>query len=189
MLADDVWRDNTRLYMDLGFDKIQTIVFFEKKLSYEAVSTLHDPRFPSLTYKRLNLADLDLLLYLDHNSFPWLWWNSREEFEGYIQLPEVYVYMASDGERPVGYASYTMYSGWAHLDRLAVVTDAQGRGYGAAQLLHTLSCMVEAGAHDVALSTQETNFKSHKLYKGFGFQLTKIHSFYGIKLDPSITIE
>src|SRR6476620_7500644 len=28
MLADDVWRDETRLYMRLGFEKIQTIVFF-----------------------------------------------------------------------------------------------------------------------------------------------------------------
>lgn len=190
MVAEEVWRDNPRSFIDLGFDKLQSVVFFEKGLSVEAARALPNSAFPVLQYKRLTEDDLDLLLKLDHTSFPWLWWNSREEFEFYIHLPDVLVYMASDGEEPVGYASFTYYSGWAHLDRLAVIEGHQGKRYGAAQLLHALTLMTEAGKHDVGLSTQATNVKSHKLYKGFGFHLGRdTMNLYGIKLDPSVVIE
>lgn len=190
MVAEETWRDNPRSFQDLGFSKLQSIVFFEKSLSREAVHALQNPPFPALEYTRLTLADLDMLIVLDHNSFPWVWWNSREEFEAYIQMPDVSVYMASDAGHPVGYASFTYYAGWAHLDRLAVVEGQQGKRYGAAQLLHALTLMVEAGKPNVGLSTQSTNIKSHKLYKGFGFHLgNDSMSLYGMKLDPTVVIE
>jgi ribosomal protein S18 acetylase RimI-like enzyme len=189
MLAEEVWRDNPRSFTDLGFDKLQSIVFFEKSLSFEGLRELQNTAFPALDYRRTGVRDLDLLLELDHNSFPWLWWNSREEFEFYVQMPDVSVYVASDAGEPVGYASFTYYPGWAHLDRLAVIEGQQGKRYGAAQLLHALTLMTEAGKHDVGLSTQATNVKSHRLYKGFGFHLgSDAMKLYGIKLDPEVEI-
>ena len=32
LLADDAWRAQSRLYLDLGFNRLETIVFFEKQL-------------------------------------------------------------------------------------------------------------------------------------------------------------
>jgi len=190
LVSDELWRYDAKFLADLGFSKLQTIVFFEKHLSREAVAALENPGFPDLRYTLLKPDEIDLLLKLDHASFPWLWWNNREEFEVYMQMPDVYVYMASDGDRPVGYASFTLYPGWAHLDRLAVVESEQGKRYGAAQLLFVLQRMVEAGKHDVGLSTQATNLQSHKLYTGFGFNLTsETMTFYGTKLDPAVVIE
>jgi ribosomal protein S18 acetylase RimI-like enzyme len=106
----------------------------------------------------------------------------------YLLAGGVSVYIArvgtdvGDGE-PVGYASFTMYNGWAHLDRLAVIESQQGRRYGAAQLSHAMQAMVALGATQVGLSTQEHNIQSHHLYKGFGFHQTRDSmKIYGLSL-------
>lgn len=190
LLSEDIWRAESRFYTDLGFSKLQTIVFFEKQLSSaEIASVAGSARLPALEYSLFSPADLDTLLRLDHNSFPWLWWNSREEFEGYMLMPGVHVLMGLHRGEFVGYASFTMYQSWAHLDRLAVIQERQGQGFGAAQLVHCLGRMVELGARSVGLSTQATNLQSHRLYNRFGFRQTREHMhFYGIKLDPSVEI-
>ena len=190
LLADDAWRDQSRLYMDLGFDRLETIVFFEKELGRgPAAQTGAQGALPQLKYVRFASPVLDDLIALDISSFPWLWWNSREEFENYIGLPGVFVYIARLGGEPVGYSSFTMYSGWSHLDRVAVVEGHQGKRYGAAQLHFVLGKMVEMGAASVALSTQQNNTQSHRLYKGFGFkQSPDVMHFYGARLDPTLTL-
>ena len=182
LLANEVWQDQTRLYMDMDFGEIESIVFFE--LTLERGKHIAVPEWalplPELRYVPVEHSDLEPLLAVDHDSFPWLWWNSRAEMETYLQMRGVYAYLAyCDGE-PVGYASFTLYKGWAHLDRLAVVHRHQGRKFGAAQLVHALRLMANQGASSVALSTQVTNVQSHRLYKGFGFHQTneKMH-FYG----------
>jgi ribosomal protein S18 acetylase RimI-like enzyme len=88
-----------------------------------------------------------------------------------MSMPEVYVFLAKLANEPIGYASFTMYSGWAHLDRLAVVQSVQGRGYGAAQLAHALGTMIGLCARSVSLSTQEHNTQSQRLYSRFGFRV------------------
>jgi GNAT superfamily N-acetyltransferase len=190
LLSDESWRDQARLYMELGFGKIETIVFFEKQLRRESPSpTGSVADLPALRYAPLEPSSLETLLEIDRNSFPWLWWNSLHEFESYVTLPGVFVELAYLGSEPVGYASYTMYSGWAHLDRLAVPAGQQGRKYGASQLHHALERMIEMGAHSVALSTQQTNLQSHRLYRGFGFkQSPDVMHFYGTILDPSLVL-
>jgi GNAT superfamily N-acetyltransferase len=190
LLSDESWRDQARLYTELGFRKIETIVFFEKQLRRESPSpTGSVAELPALRYAPLEPSTLETLLEIDRNSFPWLWWNSLQEFESYVALPGVFVELAYLGSEPVGYASYTMYSGWAHLDRLAVTAGQQGRKYGASQLHHALERMIEMGAHSVALSTQQTNLQSHRLYSGFGFkQSPDVMHFYGTILDPSLAL-
>jgi ribosomal protein S18 acetylase RimI-like enzyme len=89
----------------------------------------------------------------------------------YLIMEDVSVYVARAGGEPVGYASYTMYNGWAHLDRLAVIEARQGMGYGAAQLAHVMRAMQATGAKNVGLSTQEHNAQSHRLYRRFDFKL------------------
>jgi ribosomal protein S18 acetylase RimI-like enzyme len=173
LVAQEVWRDDVRLFEQLGFGLVEKIVFFERNLPsrFDWWAYAAEQEFPLLEIDRVTVADIEPLLEVDHNSFPWLWWNSRDEMGTYMSMPEVSVYRAKLRDEPVGYASFTMYNGWAHLDRLAVVHEAQGRGYGATQLAFALAQMVKRGARSVALSTQENNTQSHRLYKRFGFQL------------------
>jgi ribosomal protein S18 acetylase RimI-like enzyme len=183
LMTSDVWYDDPKAYSGLGIELLERIVFFHKELG-DAKSSQPARELPALDFTLLSLGELDLLLQVDHASFPWLWWNSPREFENYMQMEGVYVYLARLAGAPVGYASFTMYQGWAHLDRLAVIESQQGKGYGAAQLVHTLRAMEALGAGSVNLSTQENNIQSHKLYKGFGFKRARdVLSLYGKYLD------
>jgi len=182
LLSDEVWGDDTPLYVDLGFRQLERIVFFQRELRRLDLAPLADG-LPHLDFRRATVAHLDLLVRLDHASFPWLWWNSPVEFRNYIQLPDVQVYLALLGEKPVGYASFTMYKGWGHLDRLAVIEEEQSKGFGASQLHYILGVMQSVEADSVNLSTQEDNVRSHRLYKSFGFRrTTEKMGFYGREL-------
>ena len=182
LLSDDVWSEDSRLYIELGFRQLERIVFFNRELRHlDLTQSAND--FPLLTFTRADLGQLDILVRLDHASFPWLWWNSLAEFETYLQMPDVHVYVAFDDQTPVGYSSFTMYNKWAHLDRLAVIVEQQGRGFGAAQLQYLLGVMQSMSADSVNLSTQEDNLRSHRLYRSFGFQQsTEKMGFYGLDL-------
>ena len=172
LLSDDAWNDQPRLYSDLGFSQIEKIVFFQRDLrDGGAPGALGE--LPMLDYKIAEQDDIDTLIKIDNNSFPWLWWNSREDMSLYMAMEGVRVYLARAAGEPVGYASFTMYNGWAHLDRLAVIEGQQGRKYGAAQLSNAMQTMVMLGANHVGLSTQENNLQSHRLYQGFGFRQTR----------------
>lgn len=183
LCSDEVWRDHPKMWLAAGFGEVERIVFFQRDLHAKAIG---EPLagLPELEYRQLTSMDLDTLVYLDHDAFPWLWWNSREEFEAYIRINNVFVYAAYAQDGPVGYASFTLYDGWSHLDRLAVTSAWQGRRYGAAQLLHVMQQMAALGSLSVHLSTQQTNVRSHRLYKAFGFkQLSETMTFYGKDLS------
>lgn len=182
LCADEVWRDHTKSWLGSGFAQVERIVFFRRDLR-DGMAGVDPSLLPQLTFRRADLSYMDDLLAVDHDSFPWMWWNSYAEFEAYLQMSSVHAYMAYADNLPVGYASFTMYDGWAHLDRLSVASAYQGRRLGAAQLLHALHRMRELGAASVGLSTQEDNTQSHRLYRSFGFkQQSDTMTFYGRKL-------
>lgn len=182
VLSDEVWNQSPRVYESMGFGHIERIVFYQKDLRGPVSGdSPSDP--PVVTVRRAGWGDIDLLLRLDHESFPWLWWNSRPEFEEYLSISGVSAFLANEDDEPVGYASFSMYNGWAHLDRLAVVSSRQGRRLGAAELVFVLEEMRSLGARSVALSTQQSNTRSHALYRRFGFVQTREQmNFYGLPL-------
>lgn len=114
--------------------------------------------------------DMNLLRELDHACFPWLWWNSDREFLVYGEAPGVELHVASAGDRPIGYIGITAYLGWGHLDRIAVLPDAQGAGFGRAMLAYAVQRLIVAGARKVGLSTQRDNMRSQRLYEAAGFR-------------------
>ncbi|MDQ3928847.1 MAG: GNAT family N-acetyltransferase [Chloroflexota bacterium] len=182
LCADEVWRDHTKSWLGAGFSQVERIVFFRRDLR-DNMAGIEHAAFPQVPIRRADLTYMDDLMSVDHDSFPWMWWNSVAEFEVYLQMSNVYAYVAYVENLPVGYASFTMYEGWAHLDRLAVAPGMQGRRLGAAQLIHALHRMRELGAASVALSTQENNTQSHRLYRAFGFkQQSDTMTFYGREL-------
>lgn len=127
---------------------------------------------------------LEDVLRVDHSAFPWLWRNSREEFEEYLNTPGVRLLVGAAGGESVGYIGFTEFNGWGHIDRLAVRAESHGRGYGSQLLSWTLRRLHEAGARYVQLSTQESNARSQGLYTRFGFKQTRgSYRVYGVFLD------
>jgi ribosomal protein S18 acetylase RimI-like enzyme len=178
LVSDDEWGPNSRAYGQLGFARLERIVYYQLS-PLRLPLTLRRP-LPTLAFSAVGPEPLATAVQVDHAAFPWLWWNSSAEFAHYLRTPGVQVVLGRDGGQPVGYAGFTIAGNWGHLDRLAVVASAQGRGWGAALLAHALILMAQSGVTRVTLSTQLTNIQSQRLYEGFGFRRTHdAHNIYG----------
>jgi ribosomal protein S18 acetylase RimI-like enzyme len=119
-----------------------------------------------------DITAIDHLLAIDQAAFPWLWRNNRREFDVYLRTPGVSVTLLEANGSPVAYVGSTLFAGWGHLDRIAVVPDAQGLGFGRQALASAVDSLRRQGAQRVALSTQRTNRRSQRLYERFGFLRT-----------------
>jgi ribosomal protein S18 acetylase RimI-like enzyme len=130
-------------------------------------------------------AMLDELLALDHAAFPWLWRNSRKEFLAYARMPFVEVWVGRANGRVTSYLSMTHFRGWSHLDRIAIIPDVQGQGFGREALRAAIDRMLEVGASRVGLSTQKNNIRSRHMYELSGFMETPDLNYdvYGILFE------
>lgn len=114
----------------------------------------------------------DAVLALDHAAFPWVWWNSGEEFDTYLRYPGVEVWAGLHQGEARSYVGITQYRSWAHLDRIATDPLHQGTGFGREALRFAASRMILNGAWRIALSTQGDNLRSRRLYESTGFVRT-----------------
>jgi ribosomal protein S18 acetylase RimI-like enzyme len=112
---------------------------------------------------------LQELIDLDHAAFPWLWWNSQEEFHAYARMPFVEIWVGRIDGKVTSYIGITHFRRWAHLDRIAIMPDVQGQGLGRETLSFAVERMLEMGAERVGLSTQRNNTRSRHLYERSGF--------------------
>jgi ribosomal protein S18 acetylase RimI-like enzyme len=159
-----------RWYAELGFELIQEIMVYE----LHGLPAVRPARPLRLRFERITSPTAPPeLLEVDHRAFPYLWWNSEEEFENYLEQPHVRVYLGRDAAgEAVAYAGITLYQGWGHLDRLAVLPDRQGQGYGLETLAFAAEQVYATGARRLGLSTQADNERSQRLYERFGFRRT-----------------
>ena len=189
VVSTDEQNDRTGFYTQQGFEEIERIIYYEK-LDMRTDFSYQGETLNMVQYTPALMPDL---LYVDHASFPWLWWNSQPEFEYYVAQPEVTLYLAytQSLRRPVGYFGFTLFERWSHLDRLAVVSDLQSRGAGAYQLAYAFDLMRKRGARRCTLSTQGNNFRSQRLYEGFGFRRVRSleYSIVGKWLKPRQQLE
>lgn len=178
-----------RFYEKAGLDLIEEVVTYELDRPKRQTEVDADLRFDP--FDPDDEQSLDALVELDHLAFPWLWWNSRREFEMYAMTPGVEVYLGRQGDRVVSYVGLTHFGGWGHLDRIAVNPAAQGRGLGAASLSFVIDRLVRRGARRIGLSTQRENTRSRQLYQRFGFRRAREHDYrlYGARLgEPAFNV-
>jgi len=146
----------------------------EDVIAYELTSLPSAPASrPGLSFHRVRADDagaVGTLLALDRVAFPWLWWNSVEEFASYLGSNLVEAAIGTlDGE-PVCYVGLTRYTNATHLDRIAVRPDRQGEGIGRAGLTWVIDRVRVNRAAPLGLSTQRTNARSRALYESLGFR-------------------
>jgi GNAT superfamily N-acetyltransferase len=173
-------------YAGASLDPVEDIIV------YELVKVRPSPpRLQGLTFEQFdpdNVAQFEGLLELDHQSFPWLWWNSADEFLEYAGAPGVQIDVGRDETgRIVAYTGTTRFRTWGHLDRIAVAPDVQGRGLGKAALDWAVMTLARSGAKRVGLSTQARNTRSRQLYESYGFRRSPSHDYriYARRTDGS----
>jgi ribosomal protein S18 acetylase RimI-like enzyme len=139
------------------------------------------------------LSDEELrdLTMVDWGAFPWLWQNSRDEFRDYFAQTGVEIYLLRDQGAPVGYLGLTVFPGWGHIDRLAILPSKQGSGLGRALTEFAISRLIALGAVRVGLSTQHRNVRSQALYTHLGFrrQVTGDYRIFGRALWQNDSID
>ena len=169
-------------YEKHGLERIEQIITYEHTQPERFLVSLRDRRqqFFQLTGESGALGTK--ILELDHSAFPWLWWNSAEEFTSYLRLPNTGIWAGMIEGEVVSYVGFTHYRNWSHLDRIAIRPDVQRQGYGREALHFAVERMVEHGATTVALSTQGNNAASRRMYESVGFRATPEHDYdvYGI---------
>jgi ribosomal protein S18 acetylase RimI-like enzyme len=122
-------------------------------------------------------GDLELLIEIDRAAFPWLWRNSEAEFQQYWFSPGVEIWLAEANSRAVAYIGTTAFPGWGHIDRIAVHPEHQSRGYGTELIRFVIDRLRRHGARRIALSTQEDNLESQRLYRRLGFRRAEDHDY------------
>jgi ribosomal protein S18 acetylase RimI-like enzyme len=163
-------------YAGASLDPVEDIIVYELARVRPA-----PPRLQGLGFEPFDPDDVDQfdgLLELDHQSFPWLWWNSADEFLEYASAPGVQIDVGRDvTDRVVAYTGTTRFRTWGHLDRIAVAPDVQGRGLGKAALDWAVMSLARSGAKRVGLSTQARNTRSRQLYESYGFRRSPSHDY------------
>jgi ribosomal protein S18 acetylase RimI-like enzyme len=139
----------------------------------------------------LTPQSLEELVAVDWDAFPWLWRNSEDEFRDYFTQPGVELFLLREHGEPIGYLGLTVFPGWGHIDRLAVVQAEQGRGWGRALTEFAIAHIASLGAVRVALSTQQRNERSQALYSRLGFkrQVAGDYRIYGHTLWQNDSVD
>jgi len=173
-------------YVRNGLDLLESIITYEHTDPGAFLASLDTYRQQFLPVDRRRPDLAAALLTLDHEAFPWLWWNSEAEFASYMQMPRVELWAGLHGDEVVSYIGITHFRGWGHLDRIAIRPDVQRQGFGREALHFAVRCMVQHGARRVGLSTQGANGRSRRLYESVGFRETPDHNYgvYGAMFAP-----
>ena len=158
-------------YRDLllasGFTSRQSIVLLERDEPLPLGASLP----VGFSIRPIKQNDLPAIASVDAAAFDPLWQNSLPALERAYPQAVMSTVAEVDGQ-VIGYQLSTRNPRGAHLARLAVRPDVQGRGIGYA-LVADLIC--QAGQYDVAhlsVNTQSDNPESLVLYKRAGFRDT-----------------
>jgi ribosomal protein S18 acetylase RimI-like enzyme len=162
-------------YERAGLEMLEEVITYQIGIGREPWSG--SDRIRLVRVDANDAAAIDLVTNIDQASFPWLWRNNRAEFDVYLQTPGVEVWLVEADGEPVAYFGVTLFPDWGHLDRVAVVPEQQGRGFGLETLGLAVDTMRQQGARRVGLSTQRTNERSQRLYDRFGFKRTPEHDY------------
>ncbi len=85
-----------------------------------------------------------------------------------IALVEERLIVAEEGGRIIGYTLSTVDRGSGTIGRIAVLSEARGRGVGSALLRDAAGALARAGAGTISLCTQEGNTAAQALYMRLG---------------------
>ncbi|MFN8451789.1 MAG: GNAT family N-acetyltransferase [Anaerolineae bacterium] len=151
----------------LGFHYTEEIITFRRAQT----DTPKDPPPDGLTIRLATPDDLPTIRAVDNSAFAAPWQMDGEELRQAQRISASCTVAQIDGD-VVGYQLSTLYFDGAHLARLAVKPEAQGRGVARSLLIDVLQRFARRNVHSMTVNTQLSNVRSQHLYTGFGFERT-----------------
>ena len=154
------------LLQESGFIESNRVIFLEHQ------GKIGPPVIPAGALLRAyRSSDLQAVHEVDREAFDGLWLYSRPVLSAALAQAASVTVLEAEG-RVAGYQLSTASALGAHLARLAVRPDFQGRGYGRALVEHLLHKFEQRGFDRVSVNTQEDNAPSLRLYRRLGFRET-----------------
>lgn len=150
-----------------GFEVVQNIILLRLDI-YRARSF---PAPHGIRIRPMRQEDLPVVAQIDRAAFGPFWHNSAAS----LQLAYAQAVCATVAEGDSGIAGYQISTGnlhRAHLARLGVRPEAQGRGVGTALMDDLVRRLAQDRIEDLSVNTQADNAASLALYRKIGFART-----------------
>ena len=148
----------------LGFQYGEEIITLARA-GYDIPTTL--PNQPRIRVAEIH--DIPQLATLDQAAFEPPWQMSLYDLRQAYRIASSCTVAVQD-ELILGFQISTFFFDGAHLARLAVHPNAQGKGIGGALLGNLLERYTRRSIQMMTVNTQESNFQSRRLYQRFGFE-------------------
>lgn len=171
-----------QLLLESGFALRQHIVLLEWAEQPAQQFSLPE----NIRIREMTIDDLPRVVDVDAAAFEPLWHNSLGALtKAFSQA--LYATVAEDASGLIGYQLSTGNSFGAHLARLAVRPEAQGRGLGSALVRDLILSLKERDSLSrITVNTQNNNSTSLALYHKLGFQRTgEQFPVYTCQVEPS----
>jgi ribosomal protein S18 acetylase RimI-like enzyme len=153
------------LLLSSGFELKQNIVLLERKNQ----NTRFFPAPGGIRIRSMRDADMPAVAQVDLSSFGQFWHNTQNTLErACLQCASATV-AEDDSGVIVGYQLSTKSPLGAHLARLGVAPEAQGRGVGSALVSHLIQSFESSQLSRLSVNTQADNTASLALYQKLGF--------------------
>jgi ribosomal protein S18 acetylase RimI-like enzyme len=151
-----------------GFEQKQSIALL--RLRIENFKPFSVPQ--NLHIRRMKESDIPSVADVDYKAFGSFWHNSFDTIQfAYAQAISATV-AENESNEIIGYQLSTGNRFGAHLARLAVSPQEQGRGVASALVSHLIQNLDENQNSNLSVNTQEDNVASLALYKKLGFSKT-----------------
>ena len=155
------------ILLSSGFELKQNIILLE--LLNENISFFSAPK--KIRIRAMQDADMVAVAQVDLAAFGEFWHNTADSLQrARSQCASATV--AEDESGVIGYQLSTKNPFGAHLARLGVRPEAQGRGVGSALVSDLIQSLGTSQLHRLSVNTQADNAASLSLYKKLGFVRT-----------------
>ena len=155
------------LLISSGFELKQNIVLLQ--LMNENIRSFSAPR--NFQIRPMQENDLSAVTKVDLAAFGWFWHNTQDSLKR-ARLQAVRAAVAEDESGVIGYQLSTGNVLGAHLARLGVSPEAQGRGVGTALVDDLIRSLGMSQTSRLCVNTQSDNVSSLALYKKMGIVRT-----------------
>jgi ribosomal-protein-alanine N-acetyltransferase len=155
------------LLINSGFNSRQSIVMLER----DAQAPVEIPLPDGFSIRAMLQYDLPAVAEVDEAAFEPLWQNSLPSLERAYPQAVLATVVESHGQ-VLGYQLSTRNPLGAHLARLAVRPELQGRGVGRALVADLIQQAERHAMYHLTVNTQSDNSSSLALYRKIGFRET-----------------
>ncbi|MED3548831.1 ribosomal protein S18-alanine N-acetyltransferase [Cytobacillus praedii] len=123
----------------------------------------------SLTFRFMDINDVDDILKIEHESFTLPW--SKEAFLNELTTNQyaLYIGLEEDG-KVIGYCGVWIVVDEAQITNVAILPEFRGRKLGEALMRQAMEVASERGARTMSLEVRVSNSIAQSLYRKLGFQ-------------------